>query len=480
MKTYIHSTSSPVVLKYAVSMGEKVIVIGAGLVGCLASLAFAKRGYEVTVFDYRLDPRDASTEDRNLRSINLAISARGITALEYVDAQIAKRVLKEVIPMKGRMIHDLQGNQESQIYGLFGECINSIDRAVLNNYLLDELDRAGLSIRFGHKLVKTRFGDDKQTCLFSTGEDKVETVECDFLVGCDGAFSSTRYQMQRAMRMDYAQEYIDSCYIELYIPKSKKYNSSFGGHFSIAPDHLHIWPRHNYMLIALANADGSFTSTFFGPWSLVESLVQDEETTRQFLSENFPDAMELMGIDEAVRKFISYPKGALMCVECNPYHVEGGKAIILGDAAHSMVPFYGQGMNCGFEDVRVLMQLLDKHRGDRSVAFKRYSETRHKDLVAIIALAKNNYKEMSHDVTSTLFLLKKQIDGALGRLLKGKWLPLYTMISFRADVPYHRAVEISNRQRRILNQLVGILITTSAIAAALGFTRLMRWLRKWA
>ncbi|GAV55241.1 hypothetical protein ZYGR_0AS05650 [Zygosaccharomyces rouxii] len=462
-------------------MTEHAIVIGAGLVGCLAALAFHKRGYEVTVYDYRFDPRDDSTQNKNLRSINLAISARGIESLKSVDEQIAKRVLRDVIPMKGRMIHDLQGEQESQIYGLFGECINSIDRAVLNNFLLDELDRYDIDVNFGDKLVRAKFGDRRQTCIFSKmGQDGVtETVECDFVVGCDGAFSSTRYQMQRAMRMDYSQEYIDCCYIELSIPRAKKFNKEFNGNFAIAPDHLHIWPRHNYMLIALANGDGSFTSTFFGPWSLVESLAESKEKTRKFLLQNFPDAMELMGIDEAVHKFMTYPKGALMCVECNPYHIDGGKAIILGDAAHSMVPFYGQGMNCGFEDVKVLMELLDQSKDDRSAAFKRYSETRHEDLVAIIELAKNNYKEMSHDVTSNLFLIKKQLDGALGRLLKNKWLPLYTMVSFRADIPYHRTVEISNRQKVILNQLLVAMVTTGTLLTALGLSRFGTWIKKW-
>lgn len=462
-------------------MVEQVIVVGAGLVGCLAGLALHKRGYEVTVYDYRFDPRDKSTQDKNLRSINLAISARGIESLRYVDEEIAKKVLENVIPMKGRMIHNLQGEQESQIYGLFGECINSIDRAVLNEYLLDELNRYNIDVKFGYKLVRTRFGDKRQTCIFSrTGQEGVtETSECDFVVGCDGAFSSTRYQMQRAMRMDYSQEYIDCCYIELYIPGTKKFNEQFNGNFAIAPDHLHIWPRHNYMLIALANGDGSFTSTFFGPWSLVESLRESKDRTRKFLLENFPDAMELMGIDEAVHKFINYPKGALMCVECNPYHVDDGKAIILGDAAHSMVPFYGQGMNCGFEDVRVLMELLDQSKGDRSAAFRRYSETRHKDLVAIIELAKNNYKEMSHDVTSTLFLIRKQLDGLLGRVLKNKWLPLYTMVSFRADVPYSRAVEISNRQKVILNQLLGAVVATGTLLTTSGASRIGTWIKRW-
>ncbi|GCF00908.1 kynurenine 3-monooxygenase, mitochondrial precursor [Zygosaccharomyces mellis] len=462
-------------------MGEQVIIVGAGLVGCLAALAFHKRGYEVNVYDYRFDPRDESTQDKNLRSINLAISARGIESLKFVDEHIAQRVLRDVIPMKGRMIHDLRGEQESQVYGLFGECINSIDRAVLNNFLLDELDRYGIDIHFGYKLVRAKFNDKRQTCIFSKmGQDGVtETVECDFVVGCDGAFSSTRYQMQRAVRMDYSQEYIDCCYIELYIPRTKQYIKKFNGNFAIAPDHLHIWPRHNFMLIALANGDGSFTSTFFGPWSLVESLTKSRDKTRKFLLQNFPDAMALMGIDDAVHKFITYPKGALMCVECNPYHINGGKAIILGDAAHSMVPFYGQGMNCGFEDVRVLMKLLDQSMGDRSVAFKRYSETRHKDLAAIIELAKNNYKEMSHDVTSTVFLIKKQLDSVLGRILKNKWLPLYTMVSFRADVPYHRAVEISNRQKVILNQLLRTMVATSTLLTVLGLSRFGTWTKKW-
>lgn len=454
-------------------MPESVAIIGAGLVGCLASLALAKRGYKVTLFDYRSDPRKKSTTERNLRSINLAISARGITSLQFVDEEITQRVLRDIIPMKGRMIHDLDGNQESQIYGLFGEKINSIDRAVLNNNLLDELDRLGehnIELKFDHKLVKINFADqaksEYQTCLFSTTHDGVQSFDANFVVGCDGAYSTTRYQMQREMKMDYSQEYIDCCYIELYIPPAKDFNSEFKGKFSIAPDHLHIWPRHNFMLIALANANGSFTSTFFGPWALVESLVKSETKVREFLLENFPDAMCLMGIEDAVRSFINYPKGALMCVECSPYDVSGGRAIIIGDAAHSMVPFYGQGMNCGFEDVKVLMKLLDANNGDRSKAFELYSKRRHEDLVAIIKLAKNNYKEMSHDVTSKLFILRKKLDYVLGRLLKGRWLPLYTMVSFRADIPYHEAIDISSRQNVILNYLQALIISAISV---LGF-----------
>lgn len=469
------------------TMPESVAIIGAGLVGCLASLAFAKRGYKVTLFDYRLDPRKKSTADRNLRSINLAISARGITSLQYVDEEITQRVLRDIIPMKGRMIHDLDGKQESQIYGLFGEEINSIDRAVLNTNLLDELDRLGehnIELKFDHKLVKINFGDQSkseeyQTCLFSTTHDGIKSFDANFVVGCDGAYSTTRYQMQREMKMDYSQEYIDCCYIELYIPPAKEYSSEFKGNFSITPDHLHIWPRHNFMLIALANADGSFTSTFFGPWALVESLVQSETKVKEFLLENFADAMSLMGIEDAVRSFINYPKGALMCVECNPYDVSGGRAIIIGDAAHSMVPFYGQGMNCGFEDVKVLMKILDATNGNRSKAFELYSKQRHEDLVSIIKLAKNNYKEMSHDVTSKLFILRKNLDNILGRLLKGKWLPLYTMVSFRADIPYHKAIEISNKQKVILNYLQALIISATSVLGFKAFKYFYRTFKRY-
>ncbi|SCU95386.1 LAME_0F11958g1_1 [Lachancea meyersii CBS 8951] len=453
-------------------MAESVNVIGAGLVGCLAAIALAKRDFEVTLFDYRQDPRLETTKDRNLRSINLAISARGITSLEFVDEQISQRVLKNMIPMRGRMIHDLAGNQESQDYGLFGECINSIDRSVLNNNLLDEVDRfSNIHVKFGHKLSRVDFSREKQTCVFTTDAKEQKSYDADFVVGCDGAYSTTRSQMQREVRMDYSQEYIDCCYIELYIPPAETQDATFGS-FVMSPNHLHIWPRHNFMLIALANGDGSFTSTFFGPWSLVESL--DSRTKiEEFLKCNFSDALDVMGHKNAVDAFERNPRGALMCVECKPYHVDQGRAIILGDAAHSMVPFYGQGMNCGFEDVKVLMRLLDAHPQDRAAVFAEYSLNRHEDLVSIIKLAKDNYKEMSHGVTSRLYLIRKKLDTLLGKWLKDKWLPLYTMVSFKADIPYHKAILTEQRQKRILAYIQAVILATLPIGG-LGLYKIIR------
>ncbi|CAB4255907.1 similar to Saccharomyces cerevisiae YBL098W BNA4 Kynurenine 3-mono oxygenase, required for the de novo biosynthesis of NAD from tryptophan via kynurenine [Maudiozyma barnettii] len=435
----------------------KVAVVGAGLVGCLASLALAQRGYDVTVVEYRQDPRLEDTTDRNLRSINLAISARGIDALRFVGNELCEKVLHDMMPMKGRMIHDIDGRQKELLYGIANEHINSISRAGLNCDLLDELDAvSNIDICFEHKLTRIEWGDSKQVCHFVQNK---EPMTFDFVVGADGCFSTARSQMQRNLRMNYKQEYIDCCYIELYLPPRKD------GGFVMAKDDLHIWPRGKFMLIALPNADGSFTVTFFAPWSQVDSLVKSKQETKNFLQTNFPDAMDLMGLDSTADEFINNPKGPLMCVECLPYNLSNGSAILIGDAAHSMVPFYGQGMNCGFEDVKVLMQLLDKYRGDRSVAFNAYTATRHEDLVAINKLARENYKVMSESVTSVWFNVYKRIDETFSRVLNDSWLTLYTMISFRADISYSDAIRRDNRQRRIIKWIsISSLMAATVIA----------------
>lgn len=437
-------------------------IVGAGLVGCLAALAFAKKGYDVTLFEYRPDPRTVDSSKRNLRSINLAVSSRGIRALQYVDPAMADRILEHVIPMKGRMIHDITGTkQESQVYGLNGESINSIDRSFLNNCLLDELDKSNVKILFKHKLVKL---DTLNACrmTFIDGHNDAKTSTFDFVVGCDGAHSQFRYHLQKTMRMDYSQKYIDMQYLELYIPPSEDANNKF----SIDANHLHIWPRHNFMLIALANKDGSFTSTFFSPWSVIEGISSSQEFV-EFFRHNFPDAVGLIGEDALSSAFKSNPRGSLMQVSCYPY--SNGKGIILGDAAHSMVPFYGQGMNCGFEDVRILMELIDTNNGDIEEAFKQYSAARKNDLDAICKLALDNYYEMSSKVVDIGYLIKKKLDYTLGKIFKNKWLPLYTMISFRDDIPYAMAIEIEKRQNRIMNNVgLGVLGT----AAVYGLVKL--------
>lgn len=455
---------------------QGVGIVGAGLVGCLAALAFAAKGYSVTLFELRPDPRETAG-NRNLRSINLAVSDRGIRALKYVDEEMATRVLENVIPMHGRMIHDLSGNQESQIYGLFGESINSIDRSFLNDSLLDEIRHSeNIKLLFNNKLVKIEDLDKVPKMTFQETKGEIKSYEFDYVVGADGSHSQFRYQLQRSMRMNFSQEYIDMQYLELSIPPKKSLLEDDDDRFSYSPNHLHIWPRHKFMLIALANKDGSFTSTFFSPWEVIELFKNDDEFV-DFFRENFIDAVDLVGEEGLRYAFNSQPRGSLMQVNAYPYHHPNGRALIIGDAAHLMVPFYGQGMNCGFEDVRVLMELIDS-KGDISEAFKVYSDVRKKDLQTICKLAMDNYHEMSSKVTSKWYLLRKRIDYALGKYGNGKyfqWIPMYTMISFRGDIPYSKAVEIEERQAKILGRLE---MGTIGIFTVVGIAKFVQWWKR--
>lgn len=391
------------------------------------------------------------------------MSDRGINALKYIDEELAQIVLSKVIPMTGRMIHDLEGNLQSQKYGLNGiEAINSIDRSYLNELLLNEVEKSGISLKFNHKLEKMDLKEQPKL-IFQNNEE----ISVDLIVGADGCFSKVRQNLQKFARMSYTQEFIDCAYLELSIPPGSNNENKF----LLDKNHLHIWPRDKFMLIALPNLDGSFTSTFFAPWDLIESL-DDDESVLQFFKKYFKDAVGLIGEEKLLFAFKNHPKGKLLSLNCNPYHYQD-KAIIIGDAAHSMVPFYGQGMNCGFEDVFVLLKLLESEPSV-GAALSKYSSTRHEDLHAIIELAKENYKEMSHKVNSKLFLLKKQIDFMLTRILKDRWLPLYTMISFRSDISYSKAVKTHQRQNKILGYIQTAVVGLVLLGAAKLFKSLRR------
>lgn len=449
------------------SQNPSVGIVGAGLVGSLAALGFRAKGFDVTLFEMRPDPRAASDAGRSLRSINLAVSDRGIRAMKYIDPEMTERILQHVIPMKGRMIHDATGTkQESQLYGLFGESINSIDRLFLNKCLLDELK--DVNVKFNHKLVSVLnvSGDEKPVLEFSTGSAS-EKFSFDFVVGADGAHSQFRYQLQRHVRMDYTQKYVDMQYMELYIPPVKGADPELLERFAIDANHLHIWPRKDYMLIALANGDGSFTSTFFSPWNIIESIKSEEEFL-QFFRLSFPDAFELIGSDSLRYAYSHQPRGSLMQVALHPYTSANSRAIVIGDAAHSMVPFYGQGMNCGFEDVRVLLELIEANGGDAQAAFGKYTETRKADLDAICKLAWDNYYTMSTKVIDPFYLLRKKVDYFLGKYANGKlfpWIPMYTMISFRGDIKYSDAVRIEKRQTKVLNWMQYVAVGSVAAVA---------------
>lgn len=482
-------------------MQRKAVIVGAGPVGCLTAIALAKQGWQVVVYEGRPDMRMPSAKAfAQQRSINLAISSRGIAALESIDPESALQFLKTAIPMRGRMIHLKNGKLNSQLYDKDGQCINSIDRALLNETLLDEVEKnPDISIHFQHKVESVDF-DNWTLVARDLERNEPIAVAFDLCVGADGSYSVVRRQMMRVVRMDFQQEYIPHEYIELRMPAGLEANGR--PKFLIDSDHLHIWPRHSFMLIALPNKDYTFTCTLFAPKEEFDRLISPEEFLSWFRIQ-FPDALALIGEKNLLKDFTRNPRSPLICTKSRPYHYKD-RAILLGDAAHSMVPFYGQGLNCGLEDVRILDALFRQERVQGSTveckdknseqtdprlarALARYSEGRHEDLVAICDLATENYLEMRHAVTTPGFILRKLLDTylysitskfyftPLGRLSPNDiflttnpqgWLPLYTMITFRPDISYNTAKSKAAQQAKWVTNTALTSLTLTGVAAA--------------
>ncbi|TFL07656.1 FAD/NAD-P-binding domain-containing protein [Pterulicium gracile] len=490
---------------------RKALVVGAGPVGCLASIVLAKIGWDVTLIEGRPDPRlPSSKAAAQQRSINLAISARGIAALEAVDPRLATQFLNEAIPMRGRMIHTPAGKLDSQQYDMDGQCINSIDRGLLNDCLLNETGNySNIELAFQHKIESINF-DARTARARNTSRGVDVDFDFDLCVGADGSYSVVRRQLMRVVRMDFSQEYISHEYIELKMAPGR--DAQGRPVFAMDPNHLHIWPRHTFMLIALPNQDQSFTCTLFAP-SLDFDQLREPRAFTTWFREQFEDAFHLIGEENLVKSVLDNPRCSLICTKSKPYHYKD-RAILLGDSAHSMVPFYGQGMNCGLEDVRIFDVLLRQERVEATVPISPqtqtippkagadidnrlarvldyYSTNRHEDLVAICELAMENYVEMRHDVTTPLYLLRKAIDNvlysftarstlnssAVPRLAnvpflttspKG-WLPLYTMITFRPDISYATARRKYMKQMRVYKFAgsLGVLVVSLFAAWAL-------------
>jgi kynurenine 3-monooxygenase len=418
---------------------EQITIVGAGLGGALLATLLGQSGREVDLYEMRSDPRRGAASGG--RSINLAISTRGLHALDR--AGLADEVRAMAVPMRGRMIHARSGRLTFLRYGTRpDQYLNSVSRLGLNIALLDRADRLpNVRLRFGTKC--TGVGVDGGGATFrdaATGEEV--TAAAGAIIGADGAFSAVRRHMGRIDLFDYQQSYLSHGYKELTIPPGRD------GGFAMEPNALHIWPRGGFMMIALPNADRTFTCTLF--WPLAASgRLRGLETRRQIaglFEREFPDAVGL--IPDLGGEFFRNPTGSLVTIRCRPWHF-GDRVALLGDACHAVVPFFGQGANAAFEDCVALSECLDRHRGDRAAAFAEYESLRrvHTDALADLSIA--NFLEMRDRTRSRLFRWRRGLERGLHRLLPGLFIPLYTLVTF-TRVPYAEAVRQARRQEQWL------------------------------
>jgi kynurenine 3-monooxygenase len=443
-------------------MPAKFVLIGSGLAGGLLAAYLGRRGYDVDLYERRADPREGNIVGG--RSINLAISTRGIHALEQIG--IADEALRHAIPMRGRMIHDKSGALHFAPYDVDPKkCINSIGRASLNTTVIEAAQRyPNVRVHFSHKCTDVDLTE--AVCRLETDTGKL-TVRGDAVIGVDGAFSAVRASMQRNIdNFQYNESYLAHGYKELTIPPAPD------GSWQIEKNALHIWPRKSFMMIALPNPDGSFTCTLFwefeGPRSFATTKTDDD--VRRFFGEEFPDALPLM--PTLLEDFKNNPTGSLVTIRCAPWYYRD-RVCLLGDAAHAVVPFYGQGMNAAFEDCIVLDECLDKFANDRERAFAEYFERRKENADALANLAIGNFIEMRDKTASRAFRAKKKLDHMLEAALPGVYLPLYTMVTF-TRVPYAQAARRARLQDRILYIALVTLVLIGIIVLAVFLARSQR------
>jgi kynurenine 3-monooxygenase len=342
--------------------------------------------------------------------------------------------------MHGRMIHDLHGNLNFQPYGKAGQYINSISRSGLNKVLMTKAESLGVEFHFEQRVTAVDFEKTELTIQHSTFN--IQHSPFDLIIGSDGAFSAVRLAMQFTDQFNFSQSYIEHGYKELHIP------TGVAGSFQMEKNALHIWPRESYMLIALPNPDGSFTLTLFFPFTgetSFETLSTKEKVT-DFFKSVFPDAYALM--PQLLEEFFQNPSSSLVTMRCYPW--VRNKTLLIGDAAHAIVPFYGQGMNAGFEDCRVLNQLLDQFADDWDQVLPSFQEIRKPNADAIAKLALDNFVEMRDLVNDADFILRKKIESKLHELFPEKWIPLYSMVTFHENIPYSVAYETGQKQKRIM------------------------------
>lgn len=421
---------------------QRIAIAGAGLVGSLLALLLARKGHHVSLYERRGDPRKKGFIGG--RSINLALSDRGWRALEMAGA--AEAVRKVAIPMHGRIMHSVDGQLTFQPYGKEGQAIYSVPRGGLNKVLIELADELpNVQVFFDHS-VRDIDLETGTLHLHHTGEDRHVEEVFDRIFGTDGAFSAVRSRLMRTDRFNYEQRYLSHGYKELEIP------ANADGSHKLETNALHIWPRGAYMLIALPNPDGSFTLTLFFPFEGEPSFssLNSDARIKEFFEANFADALPLM--PDYLQDYHENPSSSLVMISCEPWN-HSDKVCLLGDASHAIVPFYGQGMNSGFEDCSVLMDLMEDYGDDWAGLFSAFSKKRKPEADAIRELALRNYIEMRDKTADPRFLLQKKIEARFSDRHPDKWIPLYTQVTF-SHIPYDVALRNGERQDAIMQRVM--------------------------
>ncbi len=421
---------------------KDVAIVGSGLVGSLLAIFLRKQGHKVTVFDRRPDVRKVQFSGR---SINLAMSNRGWKALR--EAGIESEIRNLALPLDKRAMHVEGQDVYFQKYGDEGEAIYSISRGVLNRKMIDLAENAGAEFRFEEKIWDV----DMQEARLYTGESEKSVwkeYKFDLIFGADGAFSRVRHKMQRQSRFNYSQHFIDVGYKELTILANED------GSHKLDSASFHIWPRGNFMLIAMPNLDGTFTCTLFMPFEGETSFesIKNEQQADTFFENYFPDIKD--EISNLKKDFFKNPTSAMVTIKCFPWSYFD-KITLVGDSAHAIVPFYGQGMNAGFEDISVLNEKINKYGDDWEQIFEEYQTERKPNADAIAELSYRNFVEMSSKTADPMFLLRKKIEKKFAKNHPDLWVPLYSRVTF-SEKTYADALKIGDYQREIMDEVMKI------------------------
>ena len=421
---------------------KNIAIIGSGLVGSLLAIYLKRYGHHITVFDRRPDIRNIEFSGR---SINLAMSNRGWKALRAVG--IEEEIKKLAIPLDKRAMHVVGQPEYYQKYGKDGEAIWSISRGVLNKRMIDLAEKNGVDFRFEEKVWDINLPEAK---VYTGETEKSEWQEYpfDLVFGCDGAFSRVRHKMQRRSRFDYSQDFIDVGYKELTIP------ANADGTHKLDKNSFHIWPRGKFMFIAMPNLDGSFTCTLFMPFEgevSFESIKTKKEAVH-FFNTYFPNVKN--EIENLTEDFFKNPTSAMVTMKCYPW-TYWDKVALVGDSAHAVVPFYGQGMNAGFEDIFELDKIMKQFGDDWEMIFKTYQEKRKPNADAIAELSYRNFVEMSSKTADPKFLIQKKIEKHFANKHPDKWIPAYSRVTF-SERPYSEALAIGDAQEDIMKEVMKI------------------------